>query len=93
MRNYFILLISLFFINAYAQSTIVSHDVHVLQNATQSQCMNYRGGYAGEADVEAFTSYGGFTGTSGAGVQTCSDCAIDPNSNDCVCRTCYSYFN
>ncbi|TAK73295.1 MAG: hypothetical protein EPO11_08650 [Gammaproteobacteria bacterium] len=78
---------------AFALPPAVSENVPVLQNATPAQCPSSFRGRVGAEDVEVISRFGGDTGTSGAGVRTCTGCAIDPSSQACVCKTCYDYFN
>ena len=71
----------------------VERNVHILQNATPTACQAASNGSSGPQDVTSDTRYGAYNGTTGAGIRSCSDCAVDPTSGDCVCRICYYYFN
>lgn len=70
----------------------VSRNVHVIQNARPSQCPSSWNGSASPEIVQDLSGYGNNTGIA-QGVLSCTGCAIDASSNDCVCSKCYSYFN
>jgi len=70
----------------------VKSNVTILQNATPAQCEAARNADTGPVDVEGESSLGGYTGTSGPGVRSCENCAVDSQQN-CVCGTCYYYYN
>lgn len=79
----------------YAQDNIppvISRDVTVIKNATPSQCTS---SWNGQANPEIVVNESGYGDNSeiAQGVLSCTDCAIDSLSKDCVCKTCYSYFN
>lgn len=70
----------------------VSQNVHVIKNATPQQCTPSWNGRAAPETVVDESGYGDNTGMA-QGVLSCTGCAIDSSSNDCVCAKCYSYFN
>jgi hypothetical protein len=78
--------------SVFAQPPIVSHNVPVLQHATPSQCHAWKGRVAPEGE-EYYSRFGQDVSMSGPGIRSCTGCTIDSNSHDCVCRTCYDYFN
>lgn len=93
----FILLCSLFAqLQLHAEgmsSPIIRYNVPILQNASPSQCQAARRGQAAPEEVNAYTGAGGYSGSSGPGVRSCTGCTVDPSSQNCICRTCYYYFN
>ncbi len=75
-----------------ADQPMISKNVHVMKNATAAQCTSsYRG--TANPDVTQYNTALGQTDAVGAAVRSCSGCAIDPASHDCVCRTCFAYSN
>lgn len=77
---------------AYAEP-IVTHDVHVMNHSSPSQCpSSWNGGGSSETDISA-----GGRGQSNAfastAVQSCVGCTFDSVSGDCVCKSCYAYTN
>lgn len=79
---------------AFAQAPIISRNVHVVHNATPSQCpstWNSKG--ASENVGVVYDTGGGQYNAVNPGIDSCVNCAIDSKSQDCVCGTCYSYYN
>lgn len=70
---------------------IVTHDVHIMQQASTFQCRGAWRGTSSPDVTESFTG-GGSHYAAQPGVMSCIGCAIDNSSKDCVCRTCYSYY-
>lgn len=96
MKSVFMLLILTSFLvcsMGFAQSPLVRKDVHVLKNATDDQCQAAANGRAGPQDMVGYSGAGEFTGTTGPGVRSCTNCAVDYRTQDCVCKLCYYYFN
>lgn len=72
---------------------VISHNVPVMQNSSPSQCpTSWRGAVSPEA-VTDLSDYGIDTGVEMVGVQSCSSCAFDQTSGNCICGTCYGYYN
>lgn len=70
----------------------ITYDVPVVANATPAQCTSSWRGDASPAsgiDISRF----GSDSVEGPGVVSCTGCAIDNSSGDCVCHTCYSYYD
>lgn len=88
-----VVIMALPLLTGFYQPPVVSHDVHVMQNATPSQCTNYKGHADPVDDAETFTRFGEDTSITGPGIRTCRGCQVDPQSQDCVCKTCYDYYN
>jgi len=97
MKPIFILLIlQLIFLSytkAFAGPPIVSFNVHVFQHASPSQCSGSWRGRVGPEDVSSYTRLGDVNDLSGPVVRSCTGCAVNSRSHDCVCRRCYDYFN
>lgn len=77
--------------SAMADPPDISYNVVVVQNASSSQCPT---SWHGNADTDSaidISRFGSDT-VQGAGVESCTGCAINSNG-DCSCHTCYSYFN
>ena len=72
---------------------IINNDMHVLFNIHPSQCPSSWNGRVDPETMTIISGYGMDTGVSTVGVQSCIGCAFDSSSHDCVCKTCYSYFN
>lgn len=70
----------------------VNRNVHVIQNTTPSGCPRSWNGEIGPEEVSEATGYGMQSGTA-VGVQSCTGCAFDSKSHDCVCNRCYGYYN
>lgn len=71
----------------------ITNNVHVITNTTPQQCpVSWKGSAAPETMTVA-TGQGLDTGVDTIGVQSCTGCAFDSSTRDCVCRTCYQYFN
>ena len=70
---------------------IITRDVPVLEHVDPSQCPSSWRNEAGPADVTHphLSQYD----TSGPGVRSCTDCYYQSSTQNCVCKTCYSYFN
>jgi len=77
----------------FASEPVITYDVRLLQNATQAQCMAAQNADVGPVHEEVYSSAGEYDGDSGPGVRSCSGCKVDYSTKDCICRTCYSYFN
>jgi len=95
MVLFFILAACVFALNgavAAPGAPIVTRNVHVVPHATPSQCpssVESRSSPVGQTDLSRFGS-----GTvESPGILSCTGCAIDNASGDCVCSTCYDYFN
>lgn len=88
-----LMMLSIFSIVFAQQGPMIQNNVHVLQNATPSTCQAAASGRAGPADMVGYSGGGEFSGTTGPGVRSCTGCAVDNNSGDCVCKICYYYFN
>ena len=96
MKAPLLMLLAAVAISAYAFQSppMISNNVHVITNATPQQCKSYESGKV--APSEQFTvnsRFGSGNGEGNAGVRSCNNCKIDPASNDCVCASCYSYYN
>jgi hypothetical protein len=72
---------------------VINKNVHVIQNATTAQCPTSIRGKVGEANVITYSGIGEQDDESAPGVRSCTGCAIDSQSGDCVCETCYDYFD
>lgn len=71
----------------------ISKNVHIMRNTTPAQCP---ASWEGQASTEMFAEASGMglnTGIPLVGVQSCSHCAYDSKTSDCICATCYGYFN
>ena len=95
MKFFFMILIlqGILISSAFADPPMITKNVPVLQNATPEQCPYEWDGRSGPADITVNSGMGQESGTTAPGVRSCTGCAIDPNSNACVCRTCYQYFD
>jgi hypothetical protein len=94
--SFLVILCSLFFkmSSAFAVvSPVIQHNVSILQNATPAQCRAAQQGRAAPTDVESYSGFGEYTGLSSPGMRSCSGCAVNSQSEDCVCKTCYYYFD
>ncbi len=69
----------------------ISYNVHVIQNASPGQCQPSMRNDTGPGDTQNNTRFGQLD-TSNPGVRSCTGCAIDSQSGDCVCRTCYTHY-
>lgn len=94
LRIVSIMLIGLFFFttSVFAEP-VINKNVHIIKNATPAQCLSSMRGKAGEAMDTTYTGVGEQDIESAPGVRTCTGCAIDSASGDCVCETCYDYFD
>jgi hypothetical protein len=93
------LLIALFLVLTYTNSYAIAvepsinNNVHVLRGVTPSQCPSSWRGNPGTADIQADTGEGMSNSAVGSGVTSCTGCAFDQASGDCVCATCYNNYN
>ena len=71
---------------------IVTNNVHVFPNATPTQCTADWNGDSQPIEDEFATGSGGGNIIT-PGMLSCTGCAIDTSSGDCVCKTCYDYTN
>ena len=80
---------------AFAASVepVINYDVHVVQDAKPDQCPASWEGTIGEDQEVRYSGAGQETGITSPGVNSCTDCAIDKASGDCVCGTCYEHFD
>jgi hypothetical protein len=87
----FLIFISVFiFASAWASEPLISKNVHVVQNATSAQCpATWRG--TGNPDIAERNTALGQADVVGSDVRSCTGCAIDKKSGDCVCSKCYDY--
>lgn len=76
-----------------AVEPVINKNVHVLRGVTPSQCPTSWMGNPGSADINADTSGGVSNSAVGSGVRSCTGCAFDQASGDCVCATCYDNYN
>lgn len=99
MRSFFTLLILQALL--FATGTLFAEDisppsitqnVHVLTNTTPANCPSSWNGSIAPDETTGVSGYGIESGTA-VGVQSCTGCAFDNNSRDCVCKTCYGYYN
>ena len=88
-------LLVLTFTNAYAFAVepIINNNVHVLKGVTPSQCPSSWRGNPGTTDIQVDSGEGMSNAAVGSGVTSCTSCAFDQASGDCVCATCYSNYN
>lgn len=73
-----------------ADAPDIDHNVQVMSGVSPSQCPSSWRGDADPAtgiDISRF----GSDDVEGPGVQSCTGCAIQ--SGNCVCQTCYSYYD
>jgi hypothetical protein len=70
----------------------VNNNVIIMSPATPAQCKPSWTGRIDPAMMTSVSRFGTNTGMDAVGVQSCSGCALDGNKN-CVCRTCYGYYN
>lgn len=78
---------------AYVVAPVINYNVHVLKNATPAQCTSSMESEIGAEITQVDSAYGNNDELTSPGVQSCTDCAIDSQSKDCVCGTCYQHFN
>jgi hypothetical protein len=78
---------------AGAVEPVISHNVHVVKNATPAQCNASWEGDIAPASAVDDTGAGSQTILTAPGVRSCSSCAIEQASGDCVCKTCYDNYN
>jgi hypothetical protein len=72
---------------------VINYNVSVIKNATPAQCTASWDGDI-SADQEVTTDGDGMqTSTTSPGVMSCTGCAIEQKSGDCVCKTCYSNYS
>src|SRR5690348_11493429 len=86
----------LFNMAAYAEGgeePIVNNNVHVMQNTTSSQCPASWKGRTYPDAMQVLTGGGEQSMQSGPIVRSCEGCSFDGQSRDCVCSTCYDYYN
>jgi len=68
-------------------------NVHVIQNATPQQCTaTWKGNTAPRPEV-SYSRIGEVTTLSPPGDRSCTGCAIDQGSGDCVCKKCYDFYS
>jgi hypothetical protein len=93
MKYLLILCILMISNTVLAQTPVVQYNLVVIQNATPSQCQASWNGRPNQEDV-ARTGAGQDYGLSGPVVRSCTECALvsSNQSQDCVCKTCYDYF-
>jgi len=90
-----LLIISISFIasaSAVAEP-IVTRNVHVIRNATASQCPSSYNGRGSDEISTTVSGAGQNNNIATPGLLSCTGCAVDNTSGDCVCKTCYSYTN
>lgn len=71
---------------------VINYNVHVIKNTNPSQCPSSWNGSISPETITNESQYGTSYGTA-IGVQSCTGCAFDNQSGDCVCNTCYGYYN
>lgn len=77
--------------SVFAQAPVnITHDVHVNQGG---QCPSTWRGRVGPEDTANYSSFGEYNALSAPGILSCTGCARDPQSNDCICHTCYADYN
>lgn len=72
---------------------VISTNVHVVSGATPEQCPASWSGDIGEDQQVGFSGAGEETSNTSPGVRSCTGCAIDNKSGDCVCAKCYDYYD
>jgi hypothetical protein len=72
---------------------VINKNVHVMQNVTPAQCPTSWRGNASATDITNETGRGTSNYQVATGIQSCSGCAFDQASRDCVCATCYDDYN
>lgn len=77
---------------SFADPPVISHNVHVFKNATQAQCTSSWRGRASPDAMGDVSRFGQGTVES-PGLKSCVGCQVDSASQDCVCRSCYEFFN
>lgn len=93
-----VILISLMLIVnvAYAQGgdePLISKNVTVIPKGGSGQCTpSWKGRTYPEAET-VLSGAGETQAQTGAMLRSCTDCAVDSQSGDCVCGTCYDYYN
>jgi hypothetical protein len=78
--------------SVFALPPTIYNNQTIMQNATPAQCQAAARGIVSPEGVVTDSMYGADTGMTGAGVQTCTGCAVDANKN-CTCSACYDYYN
>lgn len=88
-----LLLISLSVYAEGGEEPIISNNVHVMQNTTSSQCPSSWKGRVYPDAMQVLTGAGEEYTQTGPIVRACSQCSFDNQSRDCVCATCYDYYD
>lgn len=79
----------------YAQPPVISRNVTVITNVNSNQCPVAWRGKSGQENITRYGA-GADYNMSGPVIRSCTGCRPvinQSNSTDCVCRTCYDYFN
>ncbi len=99
MKTTMSLLFSLFLFIAYSTAfafavpPVIQHNVLIIHDASPNQCpSSMQGDMTAEVDNVA-SAFGGDDELTSPGVQSCTGCAIDQQSGNCVCSTCYKHFD
>ena len=75
----------------FAAPPTVHYNLQVLQNATPSQCSDYRGQIAPEENsTEHDSPIGGMSMFGSPGIRACTGCSVN-QAGTCVCNKCYDY--
>src|SRR5690242_18775653 len=87
------ILLNMMSTTVFALPPIIRYNVLLLQNATSAQCDAAKNGRAQQEEAQSYSVAGNYSGLTGPGIRSCTRCTVRYPSHDCVCSTCYYYFN
>lgn len=76
---------------AFSGPPDITYNVTVAQNVAENQCPASWEGQTSPDIVNVMSGLGNEQENTGPVIRSCSNCAIQ--SGNCVCGTCYDYFN
>lgn len=77
----------------FAAQPIITYNVVVKQNTDAAHCPASWGGESGNDILTEVSGQGINDGIDTAGIESCTDCAFDAKTHNCVCKTCYGYYD